>query len=87
MTMFWILLGVLALGGALIVVRALSKVAAAAKDLQKNVAILSQHVTSSIQHMGGDVQALGDSVDELRRRSSEAVPDGAAPLPERTEGG
>lgn len=67
-TALWIVLGLVAVVGAVFVVRALSKVAAAARELQRNVAALSQHVNNSIQQMGGDVQALSDSVDDLRRR-------------------
>ena len=85
-TALWVLLAVVVLGGAVLVLRVLARVAAAARELQRNVAILSQHVASSIQHMGGDVQALGETVDDLRRRSAESVPDGAASMPERTEG-
>lgn len=84
--MLWVLLAVVVVGGAVIVLRALARVAAAARDLQRNVAILRDHVSSAIEHMGGDLQALGDSAEALRKRSSEVVPDGPGAVPERTEG-
>lgn len=64
----WILLALVGIVGTVFVLRALSRVAAAARELQRNVAVLSKHVNASIEQMGGDVQALGDSVDELRRK-------------------
>ena len=68
LTALWIVLAVVGIVGAVFVLRALSRVAAAARELQRNVAVLSKHVNASIEQMGGDVQALGDSVDELRRK-------------------
>jgi uncharacterized protein YoxC len=85
-TVLWIALGVIALAGAFVVIRALAKVAAAAKDLQRNVIMLNKHVTSAIQNMGADVQALNESVDDLRRDSTDTVPEGAGAGPERSEG-
>lgn len=86
MTLLWIALGVIAVAGALVVIRALAKVAAAAKDLQRNVVMLSNHVSNAMQHMGADMQALNQTVDDLRRHSNEAVPEGAGTRPERSEG-
>jgi outer membrane murein-binding lipoprotein Lpp len=82
MTVLWIVLGVLALAGAFIVIRALAKVAAAARDLQRNVVMLSMHVNSAIEHMGTDMQALNASFDELRRHENDALPEGAVAGPE-----
>ncbi len=86
MTLLWIALGVIALAGAFIVIRALAKVAAAARDLQRNVVMLSNHVNKALQHMGADMQALNETVDDLRRHSSDTVPEGAGAGPERSEG-
>jgi hypothetical protein len=86
MTLLWIALAVIALAGAFVVVRALAKVAAAAKDLQKNVVMLNNHVTQAIQHMGADMQTLNESVDDLRRHSTDTVAEGAGAGPERNEG-
>lgn len=86
MTLLWIALAVLALAGAFIVIRALAKVTAAAKDLQKNVVMLSNHVSTAIEHMGADMQALNESVDDMRRHSDDTVPEGAGTAPERGEG-
>lgn len=87
MTVVWIALGIVALAGAFIVIRALARVAAAAKDLQRNVMMLNKHVTAAIQNMGADVQELNESVDGLRRHSTDTVPEGARARPERTERG
>ncbi|HEX2192994.1 MAG TPA: hypothetical protein VHH09_07345 [Acidimicrobiales bacterium] len=68
MTVLWIVLGVAAIGGALIVLRFLVKVLAAARQLQRNVQVLGDAVTAELRRLGGDMAELGDSIDKKRRR-------------------
>lgn len=68
MTWLWIVLAVVALGGAAIVFRSLAKVLAAARQLQRNVNVLSEQVSAELHRLGGDLSELGDSIDEARRK-------------------
>lgn len=87
MALLWIAVGITVLIGAIIVVRALARVMAAARELQRNVVMLSNHVGNALQHMGADMQALNETVDDLQRRNSAGtVAESAGAGPERTEG-
>lgn len=64
MTWLWVVLAVVALTGAVIVFRSLAKVLAAARQLQRNVDVLSDQVSAELRRLGDEVSELGDSVDE-----------------------
>ena len=68
MTVLWIVLAVVAIGGALVVLRFLVKVLAAARQLRQNVEVLGDAVTDELRRLGGDMAELGDSIDKKRRR-------------------
>ena len=64
MTWLWVVLAVVAVTGAVIVFRALAKVLAAARQLQRNVDVLSDQVSAELRRLADEVSELGDSVDE-----------------------
>ncbi len=64
----WIVLGLMALIAVAAIVRALSRVLAAARQLQRNVETLGQSVNAELNRLGGDVSDLGESIDKTRRR-------------------
>ena len=68
MSVLWFVLAVVALGGAIVVVRALAKVLSAARQLQQHVDILSQQVNTELKRLGGDLAELGESLDEARKK-------------------
>ena len=68
MSVLWFVLAVVALGGAIVVVRALAKVLSAARQLQQHVDILSQQVNTELKRLGGDLADLGESLDEARKK-------------------
>jgi TRAP-type C4-dicarboxylate transport system permease small subunit len=68
MTVLWIVLAVVAVTGALVVIRVLARVLAAARQLQQNVESLGESVSAELKRLGGDLAELGDSIDEARRR-------------------
>ncbi|HWC10118.1 MAG TPA: hypothetical protein VG455_02750 [Acidimicrobiales bacterium] len=68
MTVVWIVLAVAALAGAIVVLRFLIKVLAAARQLQTNVHVLGDAVTAELRRLGGDMADLGESIDKQRRR-------------------
>jgi len=67
-TWLWIVLAVVAVTGAAIVLHTLAKVLAAARQLQRNVNVLSEQVSAELQRLGGELAELGDSLDEARKR-------------------
>ncbi len=67
-TVLWIVLAVVALAGAVVVLRYLMQVVAAARQLQRNVQVLGDAVTAELRRLGGDMAELGESIDEQRRR-------------------
>ena len=64
MTWLWVVLAVVAVTGAVIVFRSLAKVLAAARQLQRNVDVLSDQVSAELRRLADEVSELGDSVDE-----------------------
>lgn len=68
MTVLWIVLAVVGVGGALVVLKVLAGVLQAARQLQRNVEALSQSVKTELERIEGDVSALGESIDETRHQ-------------------
>jgi hypothetical protein len=68
MSILWVVLGVVALGGAVVTLFFLVKVLAAARQLQRNVQVLGDAVTDELRRLGGDMAELGESIDKKRRR-------------------
>jgi len=68
MTAVWIVLGLMALIAVAAIVRVLSRVLAAARQLQRNVEVLGQSVKAELNRIEGDVSDLGESIDRTRRR-------------------
>ncbi len=68
MTVLWIVLALVAIVGAIIIIRSLLKVLAAARQLQRNVQVLGDAVTAELRRLGGDMAELGESIDKKRRR-------------------
>ena len=68
MTVVWIVLGVVALTGAIVTLLFLAKVHAAARQLQRNVQVLGDSVSSELKRLGGDMAELGENIDRQRRR-------------------
>ncbi|HYX44559.1 MAG TPA: hypothetical protein VE760_05905 [Acidimicrobiales bacterium] len=68
MSALWVLLGVVAFGGAVVVLLFLMKVLTAARQLQRNVQVLGDAVTDELRRLGGDMAELGESIDKKRRR-------------------
>jgi len=67
-TVLWIVLAAVALVGAGFVIRALARVAAAARQLQRSVETLGDQVSAQLKELGGEMSELGDAIDETRRR-------------------
>ena len=67
-TVLWIVLAAVALVGAGFVIRALARVAAAARRLQRSVETLGDQVSAQLKELGGEMSELGDAIDETRRR-------------------
>lgn len=68
MNALWIVLAVLGVTAAVVVFYVLSRVLAAARQLQRNVDTLGQSVSEELKRLGGDSAALGESIDKTRRR-------------------
>ncbi len=68
MTAVWITLGLMALIGVAAIVRALTRVLSAARQLQRNVDALGASVNAELKRLGQDVDDLGGSIDKTRRR-------------------
>jgi hypothetical protein len=68
MSVLWVVLAVMALGGAFLIFRALSKVLAAARALQHHVDTLGEQVNAELKRLGGDLAELGEELDQTRRR-------------------
>ena len=68
MSVLWIVLAVMALGGAFLLFRSLSKVLGAARALQQHVDTLGEQVNAELKRLGGDLAQLGDELDQTRRR-------------------
>jgi hypothetical protein len=68
MAAFWIVLAVLALTGAIVVLRVLAGVLKAARQLQRNVETLGQSVNAELQRLSGEADQPGATVDESRPR-------------------
>ncbi len=68
MDALWIVLAVLGVTAAVVVFFVLSRVLAAARQLQRNVDTLGQSVSEELKRLGGDSAALGESIDKTRRR-------------------
>ncbi len=64
----WIVVLLVALVGALIVLRFLMKVLAAARQLQRNVQVLGDSVSAELRRLGGDMNELAENIDKQRRR-------------------
>jgi parvulin-like peptidyl-prolyl isomerase len=65
-TVLWIVLAAVALVGAAFVIRALARVAAAARQLQRSVETLGDQVSTQLKELGGDMSELGDAIDKTR---------------------
>jgi hypothetical protein len=68
MSVLWVVLGVVAFTGAVVVLLFLMKVLTAARQLQRNVQVLGDAVTDELRRLGGDMAELGESIDKKRRR-------------------
>ena len=68
MSVVWVVLGVVAFGGAVVTLVFLAKVLTAARQLQRNVQVLGDAVTEELRRMGGDMAELGENIDKKRRR-------------------
>ena len=68
MSVVWVVLGVVALAGAVVTLVFLAKVLTAARQLQRNVQVLGDAVTEELRRMGGDMAELGENIDKKRRR-------------------
>ena len=68
MSVVWVVLGVVALAGAVVTLLFLMKVLTAARQLQRNVQVLGDAVSAELKRLGGDMAELGEKIDEQRRR-------------------
>ncbi len=64
----WIVILLFALAGAIVVLRFLMKVLAAARQLQSNVQVLGDSVSAELKRLGGDMSELAENIDKQRRR-------------------
>jgi len=68
MDALWIVVGVVALTGAVVIFFVLTRVLLAARQLQRNVDTLGQQVSEELKRLGGDAAELGESIDKTRHR-------------------
>lgn len=67
MIALWIVLGVLVLVGAFFVLRMLHRLTMAARQLQRTVNTMKQHVETQVKELDVDVKALGETIEETGR--------------------
>ncbi|MFN2607882.1 MAG: hypothetical protein ABR511_08290 [Acidimicrobiales bacterium] len=78
MTALWIALAVLAITGALVVLKVLSGVLGAARQLQRNVETLGQSVRAELERLDAEAAAGGATGAEAVGESAAADPGAAA---------
>jgi uncharacterized membrane-anchored protein YhcB (DUF1043 family) len=67
MTVLWIALAVVLVVGAFFVLRTLHRLTMAARQLQRTVNTMKEHVESQVKELDVDVKALGETIEETGR--------------------
>lgn len=64
MVVLWIALGVVVLVAAFFVLRMLHRLTLAARQLQRTVNTMKEHVETQVKDLDVDVKALGETIEE-----------------------
>jgi uncharacterized membrane-anchored protein YhcB (DUF1043 family) len=67
MLALWIVLGIALVGGSFLVFRTLHKLMMAARQLQRTVNTMKEHVEAQAGELHTDVKALGETIEETGR--------------------
>jgi len=67
MTALWIALAVVVVVGAFFVLRTLHRLTMAARQLQRTVNTMKEHVECQVKELDVDVKALGETIEETGR--------------------
>lgn len=67
MTVLWIVLGIVLAVGVFFVIRTLHRVAVAARELQRTVSTMREHVEAQVKELDVDVKKLGETIEETGR--------------------
>ncbi len=67
-TVLWVVLAVVVVGGCFVIFKALHNVLTAARELQRHVETLGSQVNAELKSMGGEMAELGESLEKARRK-------------------
>lgn len=67
MVVLWIVLGIAVVVGAFFVFRMLHRLTMAARQLQRTVNTMKEHVEAQVKELDVDVKALGETIEETGR--------------------
>ncbi|MDQ6927712.1 MAG: hypothetical protein M3159_03510 [Actinomycetota bacterium] len=67
MVVLWIVLGIVVVASAFFVLRTLHRLTVAARQLQRTVNTMKEHVESQVSQLDVDVKSLGETIEETGR--------------------
>ncbi|HEX8769452.1 MAG TPA: hypothetical protein VF711_01645 [Acidimicrobiales bacterium] len=67
MLVLWIVLGIVVVGASFFVFRTLHKLMLAARQLQRTVNIMKEHVEAQASELDADVKSLGETIEDTGR--------------------